>query len=56
MLFYSQSLELTLFKTSDVSCKDVSSKDVSNKDVNSIDVNGLENCDKKSSLLLVFLI
>jgi hypothetical protein len=45
-----------LFKTSDVSRKNVSSKDVNNKDVSSIDVNSLENCDKKSSFLLVFLI
>jgi hypothetical protein len=45
-----------LFRTSNVSCKDVSNKNVSSKDVSSIDVSGLENCDKKSSLLLVFLI
>jgi hypothetical protein len=45
-----------LFKISGVGRKDVSSKDVSNKDVGSIDVGGLENCDKRSSLLLVFLI
>jgi hypothetical protein len=45
-----------LFRTSGVSYKDVSSKDVSSKDVGSIDVGGLENCDKRSSLLLVFLI
>jgi hypothetical protein len=44
------------FKTSGVSRKDVSSKDVSNKDVGSIDVSGLENCDKRNSLLLIFLI
>jgi hypothetical protein len=53
---YGQSLELTFFRTSGVGRKDVNSKDVSNKDVSSIDVSGLENCDKRNSLLLVFLI
>jgi hypothetical protein len=56
MLSYGRSLELTLFRTSGVSRKDVSSKDVSSKDVSSIDINGLENCDRRSSLLLIFLI
>jgi hypothetical protein len=45
-----------LFRTSGVGRKDVSSKDVSSKDVSSIDVGGLKNCDRRSSLLLVFLI
>jgi hypothetical protein len=56
VLSYGQSPELTFFKTSGVGRKDISSKDISNKDVGSIDVSSLENCDKKSSLLLVFLI
>jgi hypothetical protein len=56
VLSYGQSPELTLFKTSGVSRKNISNKDVSNKDVSSINVSGLENCDKKNSFLLVFLI
>jgi hypothetical protein len=56
VLFYGQSPELTLFRTSGVGRKDVSSKDVSSKDVGSIDVSGLENYDRRSRLLLVFLI
>jgi hypothetical protein len=56
VLSYGRSSELTLFRTSGVGRKDVSSKDVSNKDVGSINVSSLENCDKKSSLLFVFLI
>jgi hypothetical protein len=56
VLSYGQSLELMFFRTSDVSCKDVSSKDISNKDVGSIDVSNKENRDKRSSVLLVFLI
>jgi hypothetical protein len=45
-----------LFRTSGVGCKDVGNKDVSSKDIGSIDVSGIENCDKRSSVLLVFLI
>jgi hypothetical protein len=56
MSSYGWSLELTFFKTSGVGRKNVSSKNVSSKDVGSIDVGGLENCDRRSSLLLVFLI
>jgi hypothetical protein len=56
VLSYNQSPELTLFRTSDVGCRDVGSKDIGSKDVGSIDVGGLENCDKRNSLLLVFLI
>jgi hypothetical protein len=57
MLSYSQSLELTFFKTSGVGRKDVSSKEFSNKNVGSIDVNSQENYNKKSRVLLtVFLI
>jgi hypothetical protein len=63
---YGRSPELTLFRTSGVGCKDVGSKDVGSKDVgskdvgsrdvSSIDVGGIENCDRRSSVLLVFLI
>jgi hypothetical protein len=56
MLFYGQSPELMFFKTSGVGRKDVSSKDVNNKGVESIDVSSYKNCNKKSNVLLVFLI
>jgi hypothetical protein len=57
VLFYGQSPELTLFKTSGVSRKDVSNKDVSSKDVSSINVGSQENYNKKNRVLLtVFLI
>jgi hypothetical protein len=45
-----------LFKTSDVGRKDISSKEVSNKNISSIDVGSQENYNKKSRVLLVFLI
>ena len=44
------------FKTKGVGYKDIGNKNVSNKNVSSIDVDNKENCDKKSSVLLVFLI
>jgi hypothetical protein len=53
---YNQSPELTLFKTSGVGRKDVDNKEFSSKDVGSIDVGSRENCDKRSKVLLVFLI
>jgi hypothetical protein len=56
VLSYGRSLELTFFKTSGVGRKDVSSKNINNKNVSSIDLSDIENCDKKSSVLLVFLI
>jgi hypothetical protein len=56
VLSYGQSPELTFFKTSGVGRKNVSSKDVNNKDVGNINVSSIENCDKRSSVLLAFLI
>jgi hypothetical protein len=57
MLSYSQSLELTFFKTSGVSYKNVGNKEFSSKDVGSIDVSSQENCNKRSKVLLaIFLI
>jgi hypothetical protein len=56
MSSYGQSPELTLFKTSGVGRKDVDSKEVSSKDVSNIDVGSQENCNKRSRVLLVFLI
>jgi hypothetical protein len=53
---YGRSPELTLFKTSGVGRKDIGNKEVSNKDVGSINVGSQENCNKKSKVLLVFLI
>jgi hypothetical protein len=56
MLSYGQSPELTFFKTSGVSHKDVGSREFSSKDISSINVNSQENYNKKSRVLLVFLI
>jgi hypothetical protein len=50
-----------LFRTSGVGRRDVGSKEVNSKDVGSIDVSSIdvgsrENCNKRSRVLLVFLI
>jgi hypothetical protein len=44
------------FKISSVNYKDVGSKDVSNKDIGNINVGSKENYNKRSKVLLVFLI
>jgi hypothetical protein len=44
------------FKTSGVNSKDVDNKNVNNKDVSNKDVSNIKNYNKRSSVLLVFLI